>query len=52
MNTHNCLKNINLKINKNEKIGIVGRTGAGKTSLSLALTKIIDIVDGELYING
>jgi ABC-type multidrug transport system fused ATPase/permease subunit len=35
-----------------EKIGVVGRTGAGKTSITLALSRIIDIVDGNLFISG
>jgi len=45
------LKNIMCKIYQKEKIGVVGRTGAGKTSLTLALTRIIDISSGDLFIN-
>ena len=37
------LKNISAKILKGEKIGVVGRTGAGKTSITLAISKIIDL---------
>ncbi|KAJ1788844.1 Multidrug resistance-associated protein 1, partial [Coemansia sp. RSA 2399] len=36
------LKDVNLTINPGEKIGIVGRTGAGKTSLTQALFRLID----------
>ncbi|KAJ1904309.1 hypothetical protein LPJ81_002571 [Coemansia sp. IMI 209127] len=36
------LKDVNLTINPGEKIGIVGRTGAGKTSLTRALFRLID----------
>ncbi|KAG0033926.1 Multidrug resistance-associated protein 1 [Podila clonocystis] len=36
------IKNISLDIRAGEKIGIVGRTGAGKSSLTLALFRIIE----------
>ncbi|KAL4486872.1 hypothetical protein ABPG72_009636 [Tetrahymena utriculariae] len=51
-NLPNCLQDLNIKMENNQKIGIVGRTGAGKTSITLALTGIIDLVSGDLIING
>ncbi|KAH8725243.1 multidrug resistance-associated protein 1 [Phaeosphaeriaceae sp. PMI808] len=45
------LKNINLEIKPNEKIGVVGRTGAGKSSLTLALFRIIEAVEGHVSID-
>ncbi|EAR99948.2 ABC transporter C family protein (macronuclear) [Tetrahymena thermophila SB210] len=48
----NCLQNLSIKFSGNEKIGVVGRTGAGKTSITLALTKVLDLVEGDVLING
>ena len=45
------LKNINLDIRPHEKIGVVGRTGAGKSSLTLALFRIIEPVTGNISID-
>ena len=46
------LQGVNLVINRNEKIGILGRTGSGKTSLTLGLTKMIELSDGNMLIKG
>ena len=45
------LKNINLHIKSHEKIGVVGRTGAGKSSLTLALFRIIEPATGDISID-
>lgn len=45
------LKDINLDIKPKEKIGVVGRTGAGKSSLTLALFRIIEAVQGHIEID-
>ncbi|KAJ1726262.1 Canalicular multispecific organic anion transporter 1 [Coemansia sp. Benny D160-2] len=48
------LKEINLTINPREKIGIVGRTGAGKTSLACSLFQLVDkgMCNGSILIDG
>ena len=46
------LKNINCTINPGEKIGIVGRTGSGKTTLCLALFRILEAEKGQILIDG
>ncbi|XP_046756511.1 multidrug resistance-associated protein 1 isoform X1 [Gallus gallus] len=46
------LKNINITINGGEKVGIVGRTGAGKSSLTLGLFRINEAAEGEIIIDG
>ena len=46
------LKGIKCHIISGEKIGIVGRTGAGKSSLTLALFRIIESAGGAILIDG
>jgi len=46
------LKDIDFESMSGEKIGIVGRTGAGKSSLTLALFRIIESAGGSIYIDG
>jgi ABC-type multidrug transport system fused ATPase/permease subunit len=45
------LKNVTLAIGAHEKVGVVGRTGAGKSSLTLALFRIIEPVSGHISID-
>jgi ABC-type multidrug transport system fused ATPase/permease subunit len=45
------LKNINFKISAGEKVGIVGRTGSGKSSIILAICRIIEGLEGNILID-
>lgn len=46
----NVLHDISLSINGGEKIGVVGRTGAGKSSLTLCLLRIVEFA-GSIVID-
>ena len=46
------LNNINFKVPPQMKVGVVGRTGAGKSTLSLALSRIVEICGGYIEIDG
>uniref|UniRef100_A0A4Y0ASB7 ABC-type glutathione-S-conjugate transporter n=1 Tax=Anopheles funestus TaxID=62324 RepID=A0A4Y0ASB7_ANOFN len=46
------LRGISFTVNGGEKVGIVGRTGAGKSSLTLALFRIIESSGGSIVIDG
>lgn len=39
------LKNLNVKIAPREKVGIAGRTGSGKSTLTLGLLRVIEPID-------
>nr|XP_039258782.1 multidrug resistance-associated protein 4-like [Styela clava] len=48
----NVLRSIDFVIQPKEKIGIVGRTGAGKSSLISALFRLSELTSGEIFIDG
>jgi len=46
------LKRVSFEIEGGEKVGIVGRTGAGKSSLMLGLFRIVEAAEGSILIDG
>uniref|UniRef100_A0A8R1E2N2 Multidrug resistance-associated protein 1 n=12 Tax=Caenorhabditis japonica TaxID=281687 RepID=A0A8R1E2N2_CAEJA len=46
------VKQLNVEIKPHEKIGIVGRTGAGKSSVTLSLFRIIEAAEGQIVVDG
>ena len=47
-----ALRDICIEIKPGEKIGIIGRTGSGKSSLTLSLFRIIEAAQGTIIIDG
>ncbi|XPV69999.1 MAG: type I secretion system permease/ATPase [Halarcobacter sp.] len=46
------LQECNLKINPGEKVGIIGQTGAGKTTFLRLLTGLDSVSSGSIYLDG
>ncbi|XMB85514.1 ABC transporter ATP-binding protein [Mycoplasmatota bacterium WC44] len=46
------LHNISFKINKGDTVGVIGRTGCGKTTLVDLLMRIYNVDEGKLFIDG
>ena len=45
------LKGLSFSVEKNQRVGVVGRTGAGKSSLTLALFRFLEAREGSVYID-
>ena len=49
---HLILESVSFKLKKGEKLGIIGRTGSGKTTLISVLLKLYPLNKGAVFING
>jgi len=50
--SYDALKNISLKINKGERVGIIGKTGSGKTTLVDLILRTYNVENGTLFVDG
>ncbi|KAJ0033464.1 hypothetical protein NQD34_000571 [Periophthalmus magnuspinnatus] len=48
----NALEGVSLVVRPGEKVGIVGRTGSGKSSLFLALFRMVELAEGQILLDG
>ena len=49
---HSALDKVSFKINKGEKVGIIGQTGAGKSTILKLLTGLYAPTTGSIYFDG
>ena len=51
-NTPLILKNFTTHIKPGTRVGVVGRTGSGKSSLFTSLLRIVELSRGSIFIDG
>ena len=47
-----AIQDVSLSVSAGEKIGVCGRTGAGKSSLTMAIVRILEPSSGRIVIDG
>ena len=50
--TYDALKNVSFKMNAGENVGIIGKTGSGKTTLVDLILRTYNVEDGTILIDG
>jgi len=46
------LKEVSFKVEAGSKVGIVGRTGAGKSTIAQTLSRLLELESGSIEIDG
>ena len=49
---YDALRDVSLKIEAGENIGVIGRTGAGKSTLADLILRTYNVQDGTLFVDG
>ncbi len=47
-----ALKNISFKLKKGEKMAVIGRTGSGKSTMANLFTRVFDVTEGSILLDG
>ena len=50
--TELVLKGLSFTVEPGEKVGIVGRTGAGKSTICLSISRIVELFGGQILLDG
>jgi len=50
--TEIVLDKLSFKVEPKEKIGIVGRTGSGKSTICISISRIVELFSGKIFIDG
>ena len=50
--TEPVLRNLSFVVKSGMKVGVVGRTGAGKSTICISLSRIVELFDGHIEIDG
>ncbi len=52
-NSHvNALENFSLKLSAGKSLGVIGKTGSGKTTIASLLLRLYDVDEGEIIVDG